>query len=349
MPDLQRASFVGYASGRLSKEDEKAWWTASSYRDARRFLRKRQLVPALSILDCVEILRRCGIPPERIEIVPVGLGKVWAGEVVGQYPAPGERVGEKDPVRLFVSHPALEDRFPEGFIGRGRRSPDQGGRESGSTAYSHPLERARREESAAQRLLRVLEAALWQPRMELLRLEGTFQGSIADPALAGVLIRVLGLDPQGIAADRQGWLAGQLWRVGRAGGPKEAVSALLCELLGLPVQVATIPAPPADLHERERTPLGSQTCRLGAGAILGTRLDDPSEAVEIRVGPLEPEKAVRFYRSRQARETLQRWALALLPADRPFRVRILLGDCPRQTRLGAEPAENVLGLTAYLA
>jgi hypothetical protein len=273
----------------------------------------------------------------------------WEGELIGQFPPAGTMLEPGDRVRLFVSHPALGDRLPEGFVAatkrEGERDP-QSVEDWSHEVFRERLEVARREEPPAMRLLRVAEAALWRPRLESRLRLGGFEGIGEDLPLAEQLLGWLRRRPDGVAVDRLRWLGNSLWVLGQATGPEAYAARLLERLVGLAVRMRRGRAAPVPLREHQITRLGSSACALGCGALLGERLDDRRESVEVVVGPLSAQEAAEQVRSPERRRMFHNWAEALLPVSRPWKVRYEVEGA--HAALGKSEPCSVLGVTAVL-
>ena len=85
------------------------------------------------------------------------------------------------------------------------------------------------------------------------------------------------------------------------------------------------------------------------GPALGRVLDDRSQAVEVRIGPLSADEAAACVRSSQIGRLVEQWAEALLPVSRPWHIRWMVNPDPPFPELGAEDPQAILGVSARLS
>jgi hypothetical protein len=351
MPDLTRVGYYAKEPVPLSEEERRVLWEAETFGEAETVLRARGLVPALSVQECVEALCALGFSLDRVEVVPIGVEAAWRGEVVAQYPPPGTEMDERSPVRLFVSHPSVADRLPEGFVAHERPGGDvdRGVDDEWSGHAFGKWELERRSEPPAARLLRVIDAAAWQARLESCRVRSIFDGLGDDAPLSSALVEWVGASREHLPEERVRWLSNYLWLLPPSTGVRIGATRLLRILLDAPVRIETREADALPIDPAARWVLGSEGCRFGGECLLGETLDDREIALDLVVGPVPPDEAARLHRSETFRRAIETWANGLLPVLRPWRLRWeVIGTDRDVASVGQDAPASMLGVTTRL-
>lgn len=347
MPDLRPSP--GYTDAEKLRDAPplEAVFQAPSADEAGRLQAQRRLVPTLLLEDAVRTLMRLGLALDDLRVVPVGIERSWRGEVVGQWPAPGETVQPGTSVLLFVTLAGLQHRLPDGILpSPASRDPKHGPAIDASEAADELL-LEHRELDAARRFLQILDGFMGRARAWLYQLQDACDGAGAAEPMARHLLEVVGLG--GLPADDESaiWLSGSLFELPSSLAVPEPTGELLTALLQEDTRIVDGPPVRVGIPHEFQNRLGARNSRLGRDLVAGREFLDARPSVAILAGPEPAPEARAAVVEGDRRRRAEAWSDATLPSREKPRLRHALLGRDRLMRLGRDSANAVLGVTTY--
>ena len=242
--------------------------------------------PTPSVVAALEGLAALGVDLERVEIIPVSPLEEFKGEIVGQVPHPGDELGARAAITLFVSRDGLSERLPHGLLEPLPTTQDEMHVTLEPGTVPEFWERQVAAFAPGRQFITVIDRALARLGRDIARVETALWSLGHDASLPRGLFEVLGLPDLDFDDDEAFWLATRLHSLPDRIGPSESLASLLGEFLDLPVRCEWVAGPQIELEAADRTPLGTLNARLGESLALGPRFSDAVPALRVRIGPV---------------------------------------------------------------
>lgn len=285
----------------------------------------------LHYATALNLLIKAGIDLATVHILPVGEYKNYRGEIHGQKPAPGARLGPGTQIELEVGVPAAIDQLPYQFFyglhGRFSRGSDW--------------------EDRARRLLAPFDSPAVRYQARSLRQTLKFNFAMPDRKQ---IDRFLGLfdfalEPDCGPAEALVW-ATLLPAFHRWAGNPDGVAKILEHLFGFKFEIIENITSEFEIPESIQYRLGEKTGRLGRETILGRSFVESDSTYQVLISGLGPADITSFLPGRPHRRKLE-WILSnCMPGHLEYSISFRMDT---STDPAIKVGENIcLGYTSYL-
>jgi hypothetical protein len=283
-------------------------------------------------VTALNVLMKYGVDLSNVNLIAAGTFENYKGEVHGQTPKPGEAITPGTEITLEVGCLSGVDHIPYqffyGFHGVGDRTDDW--------------------ELNARKALAPFDSEVIRYHAYAKHVARKFNFGVVEKPHLHRFLRLFAFNPEKYAPDLPElmfWVSAMpLFH--KWSGNARAVAAILGRLIGHSVEIVENARGSFVLPEECRSPLGSESSRVGASLIAGRTFSDCDSTYEVIVHGVNSKSVAHFLPGGKTYKKLE-WLLSVsMPSFLERRIRIRTRG--HRAAIGKEKPACFLGYSSYL-